>query len=130
MKKSLKNRVIPFDFKPFSPKQQMVLSWWTDNSPYKDKDVIVCDGAVRSGKTVSMALSFVMWAMEHFNGYNFALCGKTVGSLRRNVLGPLKQMLLSRKYRMEDGRTDGYVAISRTIIAPAPEYPIPSTLSS
>ena len=116
MKKSLKNRVIPFDFKPFSPKQQMVLSWWTDNSPYKDKDVIVCDGAVRSGKTVSMALSFVIWAMEHFNGYNFALCGKTVGSLRRNVLGPLKQMLLSRKYRMEDGRTDGYVAISRTIM--------------
>ena len=114
--KSLKNRVIPFDFKPFSPKQQMVLSWWVDSSPYKDYDCIVCDGAVRSGKTVSMALSFVMWAMEKFNGYNFALCGKTVGSLRRNVIGPLKQMLMSRGYKMEDARSEGMICISRTIM--------------
>ena len=114
--KSLKNKVIPFNFKPFSPKQQMVLSWWVDSSPYKDYDAIVCDGAVRSGKTVSMALSFVMWGMERFNGQNFALCGKTVGSLRRNVIGPLKQMLLSRGYKMEDARSEGMIAISRTIV--------------
>lgn len=113
---SLKDRVIPFDFKPFSPKQQKVLTWWCDASPYKDYDIIICDGAVRSGKTVSMALSFVMWAMERYNGFNFALCGKTVGSLRRNVVGPLKQMLMSRGYKMQDGRSEGMIAISRTIM--------------
>lgn len=112
---NLKNRIIPFDFKPFSPKQQMVLTWWTPKSVYKDYDCIIADGAVRSGKTVSMALSFIMWAMESFDGQNFALCGKTVGALRRNVIGPLKQMLKSRKYRMEDARSDGCITISRTI---------------
>lgn len=112
---NLRNRVIPFDFKPFSSKQQMVLTWWHPDSKYKDHDCIIADGAVRSGKTVSMALSFVMWAMENFDGHNFALCGKTVGALRRNVVGPLKQMLKSRKYRMTDTRTEGCICISRTI---------------
>ena len=112
---NLKNRIIPFNFKPFSPKQQMVLTWWHPKSVYANYDCIIADGAVRSGKTVSMALSFVMWAMESFDGQNFALCGKTVGALRRNVIGPLKQMLKSRKYRMEDARSDGCITISRTI---------------
>lgn len=112
--KSLKNRVVPFEFKPFSKKQQMVLNWWMKDSPYHRYNCIIADGAVRSGKTVSMALSFVLWAMEDFDGYNFALCGKTVGSLRRNVVGPLKQMLLSLGYKMEDGRSEGMIAISRS----------------
>ena len=93
--KRIKDRVVPFDFVPFSKKQQIVMSWWTDNSKYKNFDAIICDGAVRSGKTVSEALSFVLWAMYRFDGKNFALCGKTVGGLRRNVIGPLKQMIKS-----------------------------------
>ena len=76
--KNLKNKVIPFKFVPFSKQQLKVLTWWTDSSPYKDFDAIICDGAVRSGKTVSEAFSFVMWGMEKFNGKNFGLCGKTV----------------------------------------------------
>lgn len=63
----LKDRVVPFKFAPFSKKQQIVLTWWTKNSIYKDYDTIICDGAVRSGKTVSEALSFVMWAMETYS---------------------------------------------------------------
>ena len=65
---------------PFSEKQLKVMTWWTDPSPYKDYDGIIADGAVRSGKTVSMAMSFVNWAMERFNDCDFAFCGKTVGS--------------------------------------------------
>ena len=115
---SLKDRVIPFQFQPFSRKQQIVLSWWTDASAYKDMNAIICDGAVRSGKTVSMALSFVMWGMERFDGKNFALCGKTVGSLRRNVVGPLKQMLKSRGYKMEDRRSEGCITITAAVRKP------------
>lgn len=75
-----------FHFQPFSRKQRQVLNWWTEESPVKDCDGIIADGAIRSGKTVSMSLSFVLWAMSSFQGQNFAMCGKTIGSFRRNVL--------------------------------------------
>ena len=107
----LKDRIVPFDFVPFSQKQSIVMSWWTPTSKYKDFDAIICDGAVRSGKTVSEALSFVLWSMSTFDGKNFALCGKTVGGLRRNVIGPLKQMLKSTGYVIEDARNEGCLCI-------------------
>lgn len=89
-----------FKFKPFSKKQRKVLNWWTENSPVKDADGIIADGAIRSGKTVSMALSFVIWAMETFDSQNLGMCGKTVGSFKRNVWFWLKLMLWGRGYRV------------------------------
>ena len=76
-----------------SPKQRRVLSWWCPGSADRNCDAIICDGAVRSGKTLFMALSFVMWAMCSFNGQQFGLCGKTIVSLRRNVLRPVLPVL-------------------------------------
>ena len=102
-----------FKFQTFSKKQRKVLNWWTEDSPVKDYDGIIADGAIRSGKTVSMSLSFVLWAMCSFNGQNFAMCGKTIGSFRRNVLFWLKLMLCSRGYRVTDHRADNLVVISR-----------------
>lgn len=102
-----------FKFQPFSKKQRKVLNWWTEDSPVKDYDGIIADGAIRSGKTVSMSLSFVLWAMCSFNVQNFAMCGKTIGSFRRNVLFWLKLMLRSRGYRVTDHRADNLVVISR-----------------
>ena len=89
-----------FKFTPFSHKQKVVLEWWMPGSPYADKDGLICDGSIRSGKTTVMSLSFVMWAIATFDGQNFAICGKTIQSLRRNVIGQLKLMLLSRGYRV------------------------------
>ena len=54
-------------FTAFSPKQLKVLTWWCRNSVYKDRDAIICDGAVRSGKTMCMSVSFIAWAMGSFN---------------------------------------------------------------
>lgn len=102
-----------FKFKPFSTKQLKVLTWWLPNSPVKDKDGIIADGAIRSGKTLSMSLSFVMWAMETFAYQNFGMCGKTIGSFRRNVLFWLKLMLRSRGYKVKDHRADNLVIVSR-----------------
>lgn len=102
-----------FKFKPFSKKQLKVLTWWLPNSPVKDKDGIIADGAIRSGKTLSMSLSFVMWAMETFDQQNFGMCGKTIGSFRRNVLFWLKLMLKSRGYTVKDHRADNLVIVSR-----------------
>lgn len=109
----LKNQVQRFNFVPFSKKQLQLLTWWTDNSPYKDFDVVIADGSIRSGKTVSMALSFVLWAMQDFTGQNFAICGKTIHSARRNVVQPLKQMLSSRGYVIEDVRNENLLVIAR-----------------
>jgi len=102
-----------FKFKPFSKKQRKVLNWWCPDSPVKDKDGIIADGAIRSGKTLSMSLSYVMWAMASFDGQNFGMCGKTIGSFRRNVLFWLKLMLRSRGYKVFDHRADNLVEITR-----------------
>ncbi len=68
------------------------MKWWNDPR-YRSYDAIICDGAVRSGKTLSMSLGFVLWACSSFNGNSFALCGKTVTSLRRNVVTPMIPLL-------------------------------------
>lgn len=88
-----------FKFRPFSRKQRQILNWWTRGSPVRDADGIIADGAIRSGKTVSMSLSYVMWAMETFDGQNFIMSGKTISSFQRNVLSNLETMLLSRGYK-------------------------------
>lgn len=102
-----------FKFQPFSKKQLKVLTWWLPGSPVCDADGIIADGAIRSGKTLSMSLSYVMWAMETFDGQNFGMCGKTIGSFRRNVLFWLKLMLRSRGYRVVDHRADNLLTVSR-----------------
>ena len=102
-----------FQFKPFSTKQKKVLTWWCPASPVKDMDGIIADGAIRSGKTLSMSLSYVLWAMNSFNQQNFGMAGKTIGSFRRNVLFWLKLMLASRKYTVIDKRSDNLLIVSK-----------------
>jgi len=102
-----------FKFKPFSKKQLKVLTWWLPNTPVCDMDGIIADGAIRSGKTLSMSLSFVIWAMTCFAGQNFGMCGKTIGSFRRNVLFWLKLMLKSRGYGAVDHRSDNLLVVTK-----------------
>ena len=72
-------------YQKFSKRQLLAMSWWS-RPRFKNRDAIICDGSVRSGKTVCMADGFLLWSMRTFNGQNFAICGKTVESLRRNVI--------------------------------------------
>jgi PBSX family phage terminase large subunit len=62
---------------------------------FENYDAIICDGAIRSGKTVCMGISFVMWAFYKFNDNAFAFCGKTIRSLRRNLIVPIIPLLTS-----------------------------------
>lgn len=89
-----------FKFYPFSIKQKKILTWWTDNSPVKDKDAIIADGAIRSGKTLLMSLSFVIWSNSNFNGQNFGMAGKTINSFKRNVWFGLMLILPLRGYKI------------------------------
>ena len=82
----------------FSPKQKRLLLWWCRQEDRKH-DAVICDGAVRSGKTLCMGLSFLFWAMACFNGQGFALCGKTIQSVRRNLLR--EQLPVLRKLGFE-----------------------------
>lgn len=102
-----------FRFQPFSDQQLRILSWWCPNSSVREYDGIIADGSIRSGKTLSMSLGFVFWAMSSFDAQNFALRGNTIGSLRRNVLFWLKLMLRSRGYAVEDRRADNLLLVRR-----------------
>ena len=98
-------------FKPFSPKQKLALRWWA-LPQYQDYDAIICDGAVRSGKTVCMSLGFVCWATTCFQGTAFALCGKTITALRRNVVTPLLQTLQTLGFSCTEKSSRNYVEIA------------------
>ena len=73
-------------FDKLSPKQADIFKFI-----FSDDYALICDGAVRSGKTTVMISAFVIWAMENFDKTNFGICGKTVQSAERNVLKPLQQ---------------------------------------
>lgn len=72
-------------FNKLSEKQKTVFNWCYGS----DYDAIICDGAVRSGKTICMITSFILWAMKCFDGAIFGICGKTVRSAERNIISPL-----------------------------------------
>lgn len=88
--------------KPFSEKQLKALFWWADGSGLEHHDAIICDGAVRSGKTFSLSLSFVMWGMLSFQNASLGFCGKTISALRRNVIVPILPGLRELGFSVED----------------------------
>lgn len=85
-----------FIFKEFSRKQKQLLSWWTDSSPYSLYDTIICHGSIRSGKTVAMIDSFIMWSLNKHRNQNFIVAGKSMGALKRNVLEPMFKILTAK----------------------------------
>lgn len=91
----------------------MLFNWWRDDSPVMDKQGIIADGAIRSGKTVAMAVSFVIWGMTNFDRQNFIMAGKTVKSFQRNVLKPLQAILPGRGYSCRYLQTDGLLRVSK-----------------
>ena len=99
-------------FETFSPKQLAALSWWCENSRYKNFDAVICDGAVRSGKTICLSLSFVFWSMKSYSDQNFALCGKTIKSLEHNVVIPLLAVLRKEGFACDYKSSKSLVVIS------------------
>ena len=76
-------------FTKLSPKQKTIFKWC-----YKDDyKALICDGAVRSGKTICMITSFILWAMRYFDGATLGICGKTVRSAERNIIMPLQSIV-------------------------------------
>lgn len=92
-----------------SNKQKKILAF-----PYSDYDAIICDGAVRSGKTSIMMVAFVDWAMRNFSGQRFGICAKTVGSAKQNIVVPYMDMSYARKkYNIKWHGSDKILEVSR-----------------
>ena len=81
--------------------------------PFTKYDALICDGAIRSGKTVFMTLAFVDDAMRRFNGQRFGICGKTVDSAVKNIIMPyLGLTYAKKKYRIQWRRSDKLLVVS------------------
>ena len=92
-----------------SPKQQKILAF-----PYSKYDALICDGAVRSGKTSIMMWAFVRWAMENFSGQRFGVCGRTVDSCTKNIIVPFTAMSLAKeRYIIRWRRGDKVMEVRR-----------------
>ena len=92
-------------YQSFSKRQLLAMTWW--NRPKLSRyEGILCDGAIRSGKTLSMVTGFFLWSMANFDGGCFGLCGRTIGALRRNIVGNLPVwlggILQIQEYRSEN----------------------------
>jgi PBSX family phage terminase large subunit len=115
MKMRKEKKIKGFKFQPFSLKQKKLLFFWEKGSPYADKDIVIADGAIRSGKTISMICSFIRWSLKYFSAENFILSGKTIGSLKKNVIGPMQQILNSWGLKYEYNRSENYIVIGDNI---------------
>lgn len=96
-----------------SVKQKKVMTWWREESPYKDYEGIISDGSVRSGKTLSTSFSFLEWAMNSFSERNFAFCSKTVGAFKRNILRDLRKIAKRNGYRVRLKTNENLIVISK-----------------
>lgn len=92
-----------------SEKQQKIMAF-----PYSKYDALICDGAVRSGKTSIMMWAFVRWAMENFSGQRFGVCGRTVDSCTKNIIVPFTAMSLAKeRYLIRWRRGDKVMEVRR-----------------
>jgi len=87
------------------------MTWWRSGGRDSECDAIICDGAVRSGKTLSMSLSFVCWAMMNFDKTQFAFCGKSVRALKRNVVTELLRSLSELGFRCDEKQAQNRIDI-------------------
>lgn len=83
------------------------MTWWRNS----DRQAVICDGAVRSGKTLAMGLGFFLWATASFREQQFALCGKTAGAVRRNLLGQVGRLLREMGFVWEEKVSKGMIRV-------------------
>ena len=116
-KKNLRQALEKFCFIEPSLKQKKVFTWWRKGSPVNNLVGIICDGSIRSGKTLSVSSSFLEWSMSRFNNKNFALCGKTIGTFRRNIIKDLKSIAKDKGFKIKDKRAENCIIISKKGVA-------------
>ena len=93
-----------------SKKQKQILTF-----PYEEDNYgLICDGAIRTGKTIWCSISFILWAMSNFSGRNFGICSKTIGTAIRNVINPILEIkYMKDNFQMKFVKTESLLTIKR-----------------
>ena len=93
-----------------SPKQEMIRAF-----PYTaNYDALIADGAIRSGKTSIMTITYIEWAMRTFRDQRLGICGKTVDSCVKNIIMPLLKLAYAQKrFSMKWRRSDKLLIVRR-----------------
>ena len=97
-------------YQKLSKRQRLAMLWWCQPK-FKDRDALICDGSVRSGKSVCMTVGFILWSMSSVNKQKFAICGKTIGSLRRNIILNLRDWLPT-DFQIVEKRSENKIIIT------------------
>ena len=93
---------------PISKKQKQIMAF-----PFTKYDVLICDGAIRSGKTVFMIIAFVDDAMRRYNNQRFGICGKTVDSTVKNIIAPYLALTYAQdKYSIKWKKSEKLLIVS------------------
>lgn len=98
-----------FKFAPFSRKQKQVITWWRDGSPYSGHDGIIAEGSIRSGKTIAFIIGFVLWSTKCFTDENFIISGKSIGTLKRNIISPMLKILRALGIDFQYNRSENFL---------------------
>ena len=99
----------------FSEKQRLLATWWAEGRETSSSDGVIAEGAIRSGKTWAMALGFLMWSQRRFSGQRFIMAGATVETLKRNVVGPLGQILADLGWAWTFNRSENRISVGTNV---------------
>lgn len=99
----------------YSDKQRRLATWWAEGSPDAGRDGVIAEGAIRSGKTLSMCAGFLLWSQRRFSGRGFIVAGRSVGSLKRNVVGPMLSLIRDMGWPCEYNRSEGRIAVGSNV---------------
>ena len=91
----------------FSPKQRQVLTWWREGSPPlgEERHHLRRRGAQRQDPVLRPVL--LPGAMARFQGRRFALCGRSMEGVRRNLTGEVLPLLRGMGFQCREQLTRG-----------------------
>lgn len=92
-------------------KQHRLATWWADGGGDEGREGVIAEGAIRSGKTWAMVTGFLLWSQARFSGCNFIVAGRSIGSLKRNVVQPMCQVMRSFGWPYAYNRSENYIEV-------------------
>lgn len=104
-----------FKFQKFSKKQNKILKWWEYPKYCNKYDIVIADGAIRAGKTIAMICSFLLWSQTYHRNKDFIIAGKSINSLKRNVIKPMRQIITAYRWNAIYNRSSNYLQIGNNV---------------
>lgn len=94
-----------------SDKQRTLSTWWSKGSAHSERDGVIAEGSIRSGKTFAMITGFLLWSNARFTNRDFIIAGRTMGALKRNVVKPMLRILKTMKWEYKYDRSENSITI-------------------